>query len=420
MVTLLHASMSETLTITEIGHRGDGIAHRPEGPVFVPYTLPGEIVVVEAAPGALDRRKLVNVRTESPQRIAPICLHFGICGGCALQHWAGDGYRAWKRGLVVAALTQAGVNAPVDDLVDAHGEGRRRVVLHARRDDRNALSVGFSAARAHTIVAIDACPVLAPSLRDALAVAKVIAEPLLSMNKPLDLQITGTDAGLDIDLRGSGALSSSAEAALTTVAAGQRVSRLTRHGDRVMQLRPPTLRMGAATVVLPPGGFLQATEEGEAVLARLVLAHTAGCARVGDLFAGVGPFALRLAESARVHAVDSHAGAIGALASAAQTASGLKAITTEVRDLFRLPLRREELRHYDALVFDPPRQGAAAQVREIAASKVPIVVAVSCNAATFARDARTLVDAGYRLERVTPVDQFRYSAHVEIVGLFRL
>lgn len=411
--------MNETLTIAEIGHRGDGVAYTPKGAVFVPYTLPGETVLVEAAPGALDRRKPVSILTANSQRVAPICPHFGNCGGCALQHWATDAYRAWKRDLVVVALAHTGINAPVDDLVDAHGEGRRRVVLHARRDGHDALSVGFSAVRTHTIISISACPVLASSLRGAFDVARALAEPLRSVRKPLDLQITGTETGLDIDLRGSGALSQVAEMALTAVAAHHRVARLTRHGERVMQMSAPTVRMGRATVILPAGGFLQATEEGETMLARLVLAHTAGSARVADLFAGVGPFALKLAEHAKVYAVDSHAGAIEALTGAVKTVSGLKAVTTEVRDLFRLPLRAEELRRYDALVFDPPRQGAAAQVREIATSSVPIVVAVSCNAATFARDARTLIDGGYRLERVTPIDQFRYSAHVEIVGMFR-
>jgi 23S rRNA (uracil1939-C5)-methyltransferase len=408
--------MSDVLTIADVGHRGDGVAHTADGAVFVPYTLPGETVSVEAD-RALDRRRLIAIHTLSPRRVAPICPHFGSCGGCSLQHWASDAYRGWKRSLVVAALGQAGIDAPADDLIDAHGEGRRRVVLHARFDN-SRLEVGFSMARAHTIVPIQACPVLAPSLQGALAAARALAASLRSIRKPLDIQVTATDAGLDIDLRGSGALTREAEAALTAAAASRRLARLTRHGHRVMQVYEPTIRMGRAAVTLPPGAFLQATQEGEEVLARLVGKHTNGASHILDLFAGVGPFALRLAETAQVHAVDSDARAIDALRNAAQ-APGLRPVTVETRDLFRLPLRVEELRRYDAVVFDPPRQGATAQTREIAASRVPRVVAVSCNPATFARDARTLIDSGYRLERVTPVDQFRYSAHVEVVGLFR-
>jgi 23S rRNA (uracil1939-C5)-methyltransferase len=179
----------------------------------------------------------------------------------------------------------------------------------------------------------------------------------------------------------------------------------------------PTVRMGKATAALPPGAFLQATAEGEAELARLVLEHAAKARSVADLFCGVGPFALRLAERARVAAADSDAAAIAALREAAKT-PGLKPIAAEARDLFRRPLAPEELKPFDAVVFDPPRQGSEAQARQLAASRVPLIVAVSCNAATFARDARILTDGGYRLTSVTPVDQFRHSAHVEIVGRF--
>jgi 23S rRNA (uracil1939-C5)-methyltransferase len=412
------AVMREVLTIAEIGHRGDGVAHTPGGAVFVPYALPGEKVAVEAAPDAIDRRRLVAIESESPERVAPLCAHFGQCGGCTLQHWETAAYSEWKRGLVRTALAQAGITAEVDPLFDAHGEGRRRVVLHARRGQGGVMRVGFSAPRAHEIILIDACPVLAPALHGALDVARSLVQPLASTNKPVDIHITATDAGLDVDLRGTGKLTPAVQTALTSVAARLRLARLTRHGEMIMQASPPRIMMGKASVLLPPAAFLQATARGEEVLAGLVDQHTSGVRRIADLFAGVGPFALRLAERARMHAVDSDAGAIAALANAARAASGLKGVTTEIRDLFRLPLSTAELRDYDAVVFDPPRQGAAAQARELAASMVPTVVAISCNPATFARDARTLIDGGYSLQRVTPVNQFRYSAHVEIVALF--
>lgn len=408
--------MVERLKIDALGHRGDGIAGGADGPIYVPGTLPGEVVEVEDWPGHPDRRQLLYVETSSPERIAPICPHFGVCGGCALQHWAIGSYRAWKRGLVVDALRQAGIEAPVADLVDAHGDGRRRAVFHARRGTHDVLEVGFSAARAHHVVAIDRCPILAKSLDGALAAAWAIAERLGALQKPLDIAVTATDAGLDVDVRGSGPLTAHATAALARVAAQQNLARLTRHGELIAQARAPTLRMGAAIVALPPAAFLQATAEGEAVLARLVLETCAGANSVADLFAGVGPFALRLAEKARVLAVDDDEAALAALKRAAATASGLKPLTAERRDLFKNPLLAAELNRYDAVVFDPPRQGAQAQSRELAASRVPVIAAVSCNPGTFARDVRILIDGGYRITAVTPVDQFRYSPHVEIVA----
>lgn len=406
----------ERLEIDAIGHRGDGIAGGADGPIYVPGTLPGEAVEVENWPGHPDRRQLITVEKSSPERVAPICPHFGVCGGCALQHWASGPYRAWKRGLVVEALRQVDIEAPVANLVDAHGAGRRRAVFHARRATHDVLEVGFSAARAHHVVAIDRCPILAKSLDGALAAAWAIAERLGAMQKPLDIGVTATDAGLDVDVRGSGPLTARATAALARVAAEQKLARLTRHGDLIAQARAPTLRMGTATVALPPAAFLQATAEGEAVLARLVLETCAGAKSVADLFAGVGPFALRLAEKTRVLAVDDDEAALAALERAAATASGLKPVIAERRDLFKNPLLAAELRRFDAAVFDPPRQGAQTQSHELAASRVAVIAAASCNPGTFARDMRILVDGGYRLVAVTPVDQFRYSSHVEIVA----
>jgi 23S rRNA (uracil1939-C5)-methyltransferase len=410
--------MTERLAIVRLGARGDGIADTPEGPVYVPYTLPGETAEVDPRPGHPDRRHLIRVETPSPERIAPVCPHFGICGGCALQHWATARYRDWKRALVNDALAQAGLDAPVDDLIDAHGEGRRRAVFHARRGTRDVLEVGFAALRAHHVVAIDRCPILAPGLDGAIEAAWAIAEILGGERKPLDIQVTASDAGLDVDVRGSGPLTAARMGELARVAERRRLARLTRHGEIVAQRAAPTVKMGRAEVALPPGAFLQATAAGEAALARLVDADCEGAKTVADLFAGVGPLVLRLAERARVTAADNDADAIAALARAAAGTQGLKPIEAIERDLCRRPFAPAELKRFDAVVFDPPRQGAEAQARMLAACAVPTVVAVSCNPATFARDARILVDGGYQLMRVTPVDQFLYSAHVELVARF--
>ena len=408
--------MAERLTISRIANRGDGVADTAGGPVYVPYTLPGETVTAEPVAGQPDRRRLVEVETPSADRVEPISPFFGTCGGCALQHWALPKQQEWKRQIVTEALSHAGLKADVHPTIDAHGDGRRRIVLHARRRDK-VLEVGFAAARSHRIVPIDHCPILAPAMAGAIPAAWAVAEAVHS-KKPLDIQITATDSGLDIDLRGSGALNARETAALAGAAEKHKLARITRHGELVAQRAQPVVSVGRATVPLPAGAFLQATAAGEETLAGLVLGHAGKAKNVADLFCGVGPFALRLAEKARVTASDSDQAAVDALKKAAANTSGLKPVTTQVRDLFRRPLVAAEMKAFDAVVFDPPRQGAEAQARELAKSKVPVVIAVSCYPETFARDARLLIDGGYRLVALTPIDQFKYSAHVEVVARF--
>jgi 23S rRNA (uracil1939-C5)-methyltransferase len=281
------------------------------------------------------------------------------------------------------------------------------------------LRVGFAAASSHAIVAIEDCPILDPGLRGALDAARALAEVLKPARKPLDIQLTAVDSGLDVDVRGSGPLPAAMIAKLSEVTQKHRLARLTRHGELVLMRTPPTIAIGTAQVTLPPGSFLQATVAGEQALAALVAAHCKRAKHVADLFCGVGPFALRLAATSRIAAFDSDAGAVTALQKAATSTSGLKPVKAEARDLFRRPLMPQELRDYDTVVFDPPRQGAQAQVAQLAASKIPVVVAVSCNVATFARDARILIGGGYKIEGVTPVDQFRHTPHVELVARFR-
>ena len=411
--------MVERLVIDHVGHFGDGVALVDGNNVYVPYTLGGETVEVAPVPGHHpDRRRLLQVERASPERITPFCPHFGVCGGCAIQHWQAESYRAWKRDIVVGTLAQAKLACEVAPLLDAHGLGRRRITLHARIGTHDVLKVGFAAANSHDIIPVDHCPILDPGLSGALDAAWAIAEPLISTAKPLDIQITATDNGLDVDVRGSGPLPATLIATLSRVAEEHRLARLTRHGELVLMRTPPTIAIGTARVTLPPGSFLQATAAGEEALAALVTGHCQRAKHIADLFCGVGPFALRLAAQSRIAAFDSDAGAVTALQKAATSTSGLKPVKAETRDLFRRPLMPQELRDYDCVVFDPPRQGAQAQVVQLAASKIPVVVAVSCNVATFARDARILVDGGYRLAGVTPVDQFRHTPHVELVARF--
>jgi len=408
----------ERLVIDHVGHFGDGVALIDGRCIYVPYTLGGETVEVAEVTGHPDRRRLLAVERASPERVTPFCPHFGVCGGCAIQHWESERYRAWKRNLVVETLAQAKLDCDVAPLVDAHGLGRRRITLHARTGTHEVLKVGFAAAGSHDIVPVGRCPILDPGLSGALEAAWALAEPLTPTGKPLDIQITATDTGLDVDVRGSGPLPAKLIATLSRIAEQHHLARLTRHGELVLMRTPPTIAIGAARVTLPPGSFLQATVAGEGALAALVASQCTRAKHIADLFCGVGPFALRLAAKARVSAFDSDAGAVTAMQKAAMATPGLKPVKAEARDLFRRPLMPSELRDFDTIVFDPPRQGAQAQATQLAASKIPVVVAVSCNVATFARDARILVGGGYRLEEVTPVDQFRHTPHVELVARF--
>lgn len=408
-------AMNEILSVVRLGQRGDGIAEAPGGDVFVPYALPGETV---RAVRDGDRGQIVEIITPADSRIAAICPLFTRCGGCAAQHMSEGLYREWKRRQVVTALSRAGVEAPVAEIVDAHGAGRRRVTFHARREGLGML-VGFMAARSHDLIAVPACPVLAPGLARAPAAAQLLANRLGGSNKPLDIQLTASEAGLDVDIRGHGPAGDKLRLSLTEAAERLDLARLSMHGEIIVERRPPQQRMGKAMVAPAAGGFLQATAEGEEMIAGLVLAALPKAKRVADLFAGCGPFSFRLAQRAQVHAVESDKAAILALTRGAGMTQGLKPIATEIRDLFRRPLLEHELNVFDAVVLDPPRAGAEAQVRRLAGSKTGTVAYVSCDVGSFARDAAILIAGGYALEGVTPIDQFRYSAHIELVGVFR-
>ena len=398
------------LTIERLGQRGEGIA---EGPVYVPYALPGERVEAEVK---ADRGLLTRILEPSPDRIAPICQYFGTCGGCAVQTLSDAAYAAWKHGLVVEALRHHKFDVAVAPLVNVHGAGRRRATFHAAMDNGKA-RVGFMQARSHEIVEIDACPLFAPELSGAVTAAREISQALAHRNKPLDIVVSATINGLDVDVRGCGPLGEADVQKMTKLAASLNLARLANHGTNIVERLPALVQMGLAQVVLPPGAFLQATVAAENAIADAVISAIGTSKKVADLFSGVGTFALRLAQKAQVFAVENDPAALRALQAASHTL-GLRQVNVELRDLFARPLQPAELHSFDALVFDPPRAGAEAQARELAKSTVAKIIAVSCNIQTFARDARILVDAGYVLESVTPYDQFRYSTHVELIGVF--
>jgi 23S rRNA (uracil1939-C5)-methyltransferase len=300
---------------------------------------------------------------------------------------------------------------------------RRRVALHARRGGREAAKLGYKARKSWDLVDIDVCPISDPAIQAAIPALKRLAAPLFEHPKSAPtLHVTLTDSGLDIDISGverkSGGLSADARVQLAERAAEAGFARVTLDGEAAYLARQPQVRLGAATVALPAGAFLQATPQAEAAMGAFVAEQATGASRIADLFCGVGTFTFRLAAIAPVYAADFAPDAVRALTSALAGAPGLHGVTAEARDLVRRPVLAEELKKTDVAVFDPPRAGAAEQTAELARSSVARIIGVSCNPATFARDARTLVDAGFALDRVLPVDQFLWSPHIELVGVF--
>jgi 23S rRNA (uracil1939-C5)-methyltransferase len=364
---------------------------------------------------------VIGVDQPSAERVSAPCAHFGRCGGCQLQHWAGEPYLAWKRQQVVRALAKRGIEAPVGDILNAWGEGRRRAAFHAQKHGKS-IRFGFVERGGARIQPIQMCPVLAPPLAAALPGLEKLAGVFAPARGDITLQCLVTDSGLDVSLKGAGAVDGMTRAVQEqagAIAEALDLARLSFDGAPMITRRAPRVRMGPAHVLAPPGAFLQATAAGEEALGALVLEALAGAERALDLFSGIGTFGLRLAPAMAVHAVEGDADMLAALKSAADAVGGLRGVTIERRDLLRTPFSALEMKRFDAVVFDPPRSGAKLQAEQIAASKVRKVAAVSCDPATFARDVRVLIDASFTLEKITPLDQFRYSPHVEVVAALK-
>lgn len=413
--------MTEILTIRRVGAQGDGVAETPAGPVFAPLTLPGETVRGEVRDGRLDALEVV---TASPDRIAPVSPHYGDCGGCSLQHWAAAPYLEWKRDQVRLALAREGVEADIARTVATPPGSRRRLALHARRGPDGRAILGFKARRSWRLVEVTECPIADPRLVAAFPALARVAEPFLEHPRSAPtLHVTATLTGLDVEVTGverrTGGLSRDARLRAVEAAAAADLARLSLAGDTLVMARQPKVAFGPATIPLPAGGFLQASPPAEAAMVERAVAAVRGAKKVADLFCGAGTFTFPLATVAPVLAADGAAPAIAALKAGMGSAIGLKPISAEARDLFRRPLAPYDLRGCDAVVLDPPRAGAREQTAQLPGTKAHTVVYVSCNPATFARDARLLIDAGFRLETVTPVDQFLWSAHVELVAVFR-
>jgi len=397
------------VTIDRLGHLGHGIA---PGPVYVPGTLPGEVVE-----GTLDGDRLLDPKivTPSTDRVKPPCRHARSCGGCQLQHASDVFVAGWKQQVVETALAGQGLTAVFLPLVTSPPNSRRRATLSARRTKSGVL-IGFHGRASETIAEIPDCQLLHPGVLAAFPGLQALVMAGGSRTMELSLQVTLTRGGPDVVVSGGKPLDSALRMDLARLVETNAFSRLTWDGETVALRDRPALTMGPATVVPPAGAFLQATSEGEAALLAAVRKALGPQKRVVDLFSGVGTFTLPLAAEMEVHAVEGDAAMTKALDLAARNTPNLHRISTETRDLFRRPLEPDELLTFSAAVIDPPRAGAEAQIATLAASNIPVIAAVSCNPVTFARDAKALIANGFRLDWVQVVDQFRWSTHIELVA----
>ena len=409
---------TETITISKLGAQGHGVAQGPKGPIYVPYALPGETVAI-ARNGS--QGTLMSLATPSADRVEPLCRHFNpdrdACGGCSLQHLAEAPYQAFKRDLVIEALRTKGLTPQVAPLVGCGIGQRRRTVFSARLTEKGLL-LGFNRAETNHIVSIEECPITSSAIMVHLASIRAVAAALAGGAEVFRLAVTATISGLDIAADGVKTLSDRQRRDVVETVLGLKgIARVSANGEILVEPQKPLVDFDGVLVSPPPGAFMQATREAEDAMAALVLSHVGKAKRVADLFAGSGTFSLRLARSCRVHAVEGEEKPLKALDQAARKTQGLKPVTVEKRDLFRRPLTPQDLKVFDAVVFDPPRAGAEPQVKELARSGVKKIAAVSCNPLTLARDLRILVDGGYSIRSVTPIDQFLWSPHVEAVAL---
>ncbi len=450
--------------IESLGARGDGVASYDGQPLFTAMTLPGERVRgrIKGTRTAGLKADLLELLSESPARQEPLCPHFGPCGGCSLQHATSDFYRHWKRDLVAQALRRQGFDSDqcLDPLVEIGPHTRRRATFVARLQ-RGKVAFGFHARESHDVIDLMSCALLRPELMTLVAPLRALLTVLLhsASGKTADVAVTLCAAGADIVLVGRLRLNLKEREAIGTFARGNAVARMTwidadHSSPRVAQGPDPELLFmrenpvqffGSVPVTPPAGSFLQPSEEGEKALVSLILAalppavapavapcaepksgSVAPCAEpkkpesadmmIADLFCGCGTFTFALAHRGRVHAIDGNRAAVVALASSARRFSGR--VMTDCRDLVTNPVAAEDFDGGDVVVLNPPRSGAREQCRQLALSTVPVVIYVSCTPSAFARDARILADGGYRLERVTAVDQFIWSGHVELVARF--
>ncbi len=417
------------ITIERLGSRGDGIAETPEGPIFVPNALPGEEVLVRLGKPRAEgmAARVVERRSASADRVDPSCRHFGRCGGCATQHVGQSAYAVWKRDLLLEALARRGFEGDemVADLVLCPPERRRvRFAAIGRKGDA---VLGFNTRGSNQVIDLEMCSTADPRIVGVLPALRTALGDVLTPKMACDVEIVAAENGLDVLLVSRVSMNGKRRQRLIEFAGENGVVRIGFQGDErfppetIIQFEAPVVHFGQTAMPFPSGAFLQPSAAGEkALLEAVQMLIPPGSLRVIELYCGCGAFGIPLAAAGfRVAAYEAEEPMIYALGQAAGRADLGGRITGHVRDLVRQPLRPDELSGADVVLLDPPRNGASAQVEQIAASGVPAVVYVSCNPASFARDAETLADSGYALRQVIPVDQFVHTPHLELVALFQ-
>ncbi len=408
--------MTETYEIERLRWHGDGVASVRNEDVFFPFTLPGEIVGGDIEHGICEAPRILEPVSD---RVKPACRHFKKCGGCVMQHASDNLMADWKTKMVSDTLALNHINTQLRPIHVSPAHSRRRAVFSAQRTKKSA-EVGFHKRGSDIIIDLLECPLMHPAIMARFDAYRELAKLGCSRKTEIRIGVTITENGLDVDVVDAKELEVKQTESLARFASENGFSRIAWNGEVLAQLTPPTQKFGTAYVTPPSGSFLQATKEGEDALVTASLETLDGCKRVIDLFSGSGTFSLPIAKHAEIHAVETLPEMLEALEDGWRKATDLKAITTEARDLFYRPLLLDELKKFDGVVIDPPRAGALEQTRILAQSNIGKISFVSCNPATFARDAKILINGGYTLDWVQVVDQFRWSAHVELVAQFTL
>ncbi len=408
--------MTTRVKIDRLGHQGDGIAVVDGNDVFIPFVIPNEVVEGEITNGRMSSPRIVEPVSE---RIKAPCRHFKTCGGCLTQHINDDMLAEWKQNSVRETLARNGLTPEFRDIQTSPPHSRRRAVFTARRTKKGAM-IGFHGRASDTLIDLLDCTLIRPEILAALDGLKDLTRIGASRKGEIRISVTHSIGGLDIELRDAKELEPAQLVEVSAIAQREKYARVVWNDEVVLQIQPPVQQFGKARVLPPPSAFLQATREGETTLIAAVREICQDSKRVLDLFAGCGTFSLPIAETAEVHAVEGEGDMLTALDTAWRQTTGLKTVTTETRDLFRRPLLLDDFKGFDAAIIDPPRTGAKAQVEMLAPSGIRKIAFVSCNPATFARDAQVLITAGYALDWVQVIDQFRWSAHSELVAQFTL
>ncbi len=410
------------LEISHLGNQGEGVALGDDGPIYVPYTLAGETIDAEIIK---NRGKLIDVITKSSDRTTPECQYYGVCGGCNLQHQSDAKTLEFKQNLILSALERAelsaesGLKSNIAPTIAAYGNGRRRAKFSAKREGAKII-LGFMGAKSHDLIDIDDCLILTPNLRAFIPRLRELCRTLIVGREEVAINITDSLTGIDVDIHGLKPIEKWHRPDLEKLARAAslaNIARLTLDTHNAYMQTPPIVKIGGANVEIPPASFLQASQECEDLMGDLVVKWAKGSKRFVDLFCGIGTFALRLKALGEVKAYEVHTPSVFALNRAAKTLAGGHTLTAFSRDLFNVPVAPLELKGIDCVVLDPPRAGAEAQIKQLAKTKIPKIIYVSCDPISFARDTKLLIASGYRLKEVHGFDQFHYSPHVELAAL---